>query len=191
MVCIYTPEATEDCSTLHAFSSSEDGVYLHTRSDGRLFNLARLRAKTKVRRVLIRDMLLADDAARTTHSEEALQRHINCFAHACGEFGLTISTHTSGALHQEQRQTDRHINEGTLHSHSSKHETQNKAYKTADALAMEYRMLSCGLLWSTVCCCCDDCWISGCCLIDYLWVTVCRLVDYLGLLYAAVCITLG
>ncbi|XP_063604704.1 uncharacterized protein LOC134780126 [Penaeus indicus] len=31
----------------YAFSSSEDGVYLHTRSDGKLFNLARLRAKTK------------------------------------------------------------------------------------------------------------------------------------------------
>ena len=33
----------------HAFKSSCDGVHLYTRSDGKLFNLARLRARTKVR----------------------------------------------------------------------------------------------------------------------------------------------
>ena len=32
-----------------AFGTSEEGVYIRTRSDGKLFNLARLRAKTKVR----------------------------------------------------------------------------------------------------------------------------------------------
>ena len=47
----------------YAFIQSEDGMYLHTRSDGNLFNLARLRAKTKVRKVLIRLMLFTDDAA--------------------------------------------------------------------------------------------------------------------------------
>ena len=31
----------------HAFSESEDGVFRHTRSDGSLFNLSRLRAKTR------------------------------------------------------------------------------------------------------------------------------------------------
>ena len=30
----------------YAFSESEDGVFLHTRSDGKLFNLSRLRAKS-------------------------------------------------------------------------------------------------------------------------------------------------
>ena len=46
-----------------AFDTTTEGIYLRTRSDGRLFNLARLRAKTKVREVIIRDMLFADDAA--------------------------------------------------------------------------------------------------------------------------------
>jgi len=40
-----------------AFSQPEDGMYLQTRNDGSLFNLSRLRAKTKARRVLIREML--------------------------------------------------------------------------------------------------------------------------------------
>ncbi|KAJ8340611.1 hypothetical protein SKAU_G00352440 [Synaphobranchus kaupii] len=72
-------------------SHQEDGVFLHTGSDGKLFSLAHLRAKTKVQSVLIREMLFADDAALTSHSEEALQRLINCFALACRDFGLTIS----------------------------------------------------------------------------------------------------
>ena len=46
----------------HAFDTTTEVIYLRTRSDGRLFNLARLRAKTKVREVLVRDMLFADDA---------------------------------------------------------------------------------------------------------------------------------
>ena len=75
----------------YAFDDNEDGVYLHTRSDGRLFNLARLQAKTKVRCVTIREALFADDAALATHTEEALQRLMDRFSHACDEFGLTIS----------------------------------------------------------------------------------------------------
>ena len=46
----------------HAFPE-EDGVMIHICSRGRLFNLSRLRAKTKTRRVLIRELLYADDAA--------------------------------------------------------------------------------------------------------------------------------
>ena len=50
----------------HAFDTTTEGIYLRTQSDGRLFNLTRLRAMTKVRKVLIRDMLFADDATVAT-----------------------------------------------------------------------------------------------------------------------------
>jgi hypothetical protein len=56
----------------YALHESEDGIFLHTRSDGNLFNLSRLRANTKVHQVLIREMLFADTAL-ATHSEETLQ----------------------------------------------------------------------------------------------------------------------
>lgn len=85
----------------YAFSQSEDGVYLHTRSDGSLFNLARLRARSKIRRVLIREMLFADDAALTALSEEALQNLVTRLAHACREFGLTISLKKTNILGQD------------------------------------------------------------------------------------------
>ena len=84
----------------HAFSHSEEGIYIHTRSDGGLFNISRLRAKTKVQRVLIREMLFADDAALTAHTEPALQQLISCFANACSEFGLTISIKKTNVLGQ-------------------------------------------------------------------------------------------
>ena len=75
----------------YAFNTSTEGVFLHTRADGKLFNLARLRAKTKVRHVVIREMLFADDAALVTYTMEDLQQLIDKLSHACKEFGLTIS----------------------------------------------------------------------------------------------------
>ena len=64
----------------YAFNTSTEGVFLHTRADGKLFNLARLRAKTKVRHVVIREMLFADDAALVTHTMEDLQQLIPTLA---------------------------------------------------------------------------------------------------------------
>ena len=85
----------------HAFDSSDDSVYIHTRSDGKLFNLSRLRAKTKVRRVLIREMLFVDDAALVAHTEEALQRMINSFSQASNDFSLTIILKKTNILAQD------------------------------------------------------------------------------------------
>ena len=84
----------------HAYSTSSKGIYLHTRSDGRLFNLARLRAKTKVHEVIIRDMLFADDVAIVAHSQNELQSLTDDFSQACKEFGLTISLKKTKVLGQ-------------------------------------------------------------------------------------------
>ncbi|XP_063595337.1 uncharacterized protein LOC134772300 [Penaeus indicus] len=84
----------------HAFRTSSEGIYLRTRSDGRLFNLACLRAKTKVREALIRDMLFADDAAVATHTQRELQTLMDHFSQACKDFGLTISLKKTNVLGQ-------------------------------------------------------------------------------------------
>ena len=85
----------------HAFGNSPEGVYLRTRSDGRLFNLSRLKAKTKVRNILIRDMLFADDAAIVTHTEQDLQSLMDRFSQACKDFSLTISLKKTNVLGQD------------------------------------------------------------------------------------------
>ena len=48
-------------------------------------------AQTKVREVLIRGMMFADDAAVVAHTQEELQSLMDCFSQACKDFGLTIS----------------------------------------------------------------------------------------------------
>ena len=64
---------------------------LHTRSTGGLFNLSRLRAKTKTKRVLIRELLYAYDPAPVAHSEVHLQNLCERFAKACNDFSITMN----------------------------------------------------------------------------------------------------
>lgn len=85
----------------YAFADCSEGVYIRTRSDGKLFNIARLRAKTKTLKVLIRELLFADDAALASHSEAGLQRLVDKLSHACKEFGLTISLKKTNILAQD------------------------------------------------------------------------------------------
>ena len=85
----------------YAFGSTTEGIYLRTRSDGKLFNISRLKAKTKVRRKCLRDFLFADDAAFTTHSAEALQHLMNRFSEACQDFGLSISQKKTQVMGQD------------------------------------------------------------------------------------------
>ena len=74
----------------HALSWSPVGILLHCRSSGKLFNLSRFKSKTKIVKVLIRELLIADDAAIVTHAEEDLQKLLDNFSRACTDFGLTI-----------------------------------------------------------------------------------------------------
>ena len=85
----------------HEYDTTTEGIYLRTRSDGRLLNLARLRAKPKVRKDLIRDMLFADDAAVVAHTHEELQSLMDCFSQACKDFGPTISLKKTNVLGQD------------------------------------------------------------------------------------------
>ena len=55
----------------HAFKDSEDGIYLHTRSDGKLYNLARLRAKTKVMHVTTPHQTSASGVRCSTQSNDS------------------------------------------------------------------------------------------------------------------------
>ncbi|KAI2649254.1 RNA-directed DNA polymerase from mobile element jockey [Labeo rohita] len=64
-------------------------------ADDKLFNIAHIR-------VLIREMLFADDEALTSHSEDDLQQLFSRFSYACKEFGLTISLKKTKVMAQEK-----------------------------------------------------------------------------------------
>ena len=105
----------------HAFSLSEDGVYLHNISDSKLFSHARFRLRTKVRKVLNREMFFADDAALAAHTEEALHWLVNCSARAWHEFGLTISLKKTNIMHGPRRQPNSQHLHRWLHSRGGRH----------------------------------------------------------------------
>lgn len=83
-----------------AFSNCDKGIYLQSRSDGSIFNLRRFNAKTKVKDILSRDLLFADDCALVAHNLEDIQSIMDCFAHAAQRFGLTVSLKKTEILFQ-------------------------------------------------------------------------------------------
>ena len=68
-----------------------DVIYIRFRTDGSLFNLRHLLARTKTTGKLITELLFADDCAFLAPTEEALQHIVNRFSDAAKNFGLTIS----------------------------------------------------------------------------------------------------
>ena len=49
----------------------------------------------------VRDLLFADGAAITTHTQEDLQRLLGCFSEACKHVGLTISLAKTQVMRQD------------------------------------------------------------------------------------------
>ncbi|KAJ2950085.1 hypothetical protein O0L34_g11426 [Tuta absoluta] len=68
-----------------------EGVRIRFRTDGSLFNLARLRARTKVSYALITEIMYADDLCFLAESPDGLQQLMSVFHQACCKFGLKIS----------------------------------------------------------------------------------------------------
>ena len=84
----------------YTFQNNVDGIYMHFRMDGGLFNIRRFQAKTKVTDFRVTDLLFADDAAIVTHDPVSLQRLLNKLSEACNVFGLTISTSKTVVMQQ-------------------------------------------------------------------------------------------
>ena len=55
-----------------AFRDMGDGVYIQSRQSADIFNVAHLRAKTKTTRILMKELLFADDSALVVHSAEEM-----------------------------------------------------------------------------------------------------------------------
>ena len=70
---------------------SSTGITILPRDDGNFFNLSRFKAKSRTQRVIVSELLSADDAALCATSADQLQNLLNCFSSSCDKFGLTIS----------------------------------------------------------------------------------------------------
>ena len=80
-----------------ALAKTSAGTTIRYTTDGRFFDMRRLKGNTKVQEAQVRDFLFADDRALAVHSEEDLQCLADCFSTAAKAFGLTISIKKTGA----------------------------------------------------------------------------------------------
>ena len=76
------------------------GVFVRTRTDGKLFNLARLRAHTKTLKMCIRELLYADDSALVANNAVDIQQIVDRFSSAAVLFGLKINISKTKLLYQ-------------------------------------------------------------------------------------------
>ena len=79
-----------------ASHDNDDGIQQKYRTDGGVFNIRRLKAKTKVKVATLRELLFADDC----NTETEMQQCVNHFSRACDNFGFTISTKKTEVMHQ-------------------------------------------------------------------------------------------
>ena len=83
-----------------AFKNCSIVVPIQFCTDGNVFNLRRLHAKTKVQCQVIRELLFADDCALLAHTENEAQELFNRFSNAARHFGLTVSRKKTEVLLQ-------------------------------------------------------------------------------------------
>jgi len=74
---------------------------LRFRLDGDVFDLNRLKAHTKVKKITLTEMLFADDAALCANSEEELQIIVTTFYETFKEFGLQLAIKKTEVMMQK------------------------------------------------------------------------------------------
>ena len=86
-----------------AFRDMGYGVYIQSRQSADLFNIAHFRAKTKTPRMLMRELLFADDSALVAHSADEMQQILDAFSNASKKFGLKINIKKTEVLYKNPR----------------------------------------------------------------------------------------
>ena len=78
----------------NAFRDMGDGIYIQSRQSADLFNVA------KTTRILMRELLFANDSALVAHSAEEMQKIVDAFSNASKKFGLKINIKKTEVLYQ-------------------------------------------------------------------------------------------
>ena len=73
-----------------AFQDGDNGIPIRYRSDGKLFNLRRLQAKSKVQREVLDEFLFADDMQMVLQ-QKRMQKGVDQVTDSCDSHDLTIS----------------------------------------------------------------------------------------------------
>ena len=74
-----------------AFQDGDNGIPIRYRFDGKLFNLRRLQAKSKVQTEVLNEFLFADDMAKGAPTEEKMLKGVDQVSDSCDSYDLTIN----------------------------------------------------------------------------------------------------
>ena len=85
--------AFQDCDT-------QNGIPIRYRFDGKLCNLRRLQAKSKVQTKVLDEFLFADDMAKGAPTEEKIQKGVDQVSDSCDSYDLTISIKKTEVVYQ-------------------------------------------------------------------------------------------
>ena len=83
-----------------AFQDGDNGIPIRYRFDGKLFNLRRLQAKSKVQTEVLDEFLFADDMAKGAPTEEKMQKDVDQVSDSCDNYDLTISIKKTEVVYQ-------------------------------------------------------------------------------------------
>ena len=83
-----------------AFQDGDNGIPIRYRFGGKLFNLRRLQAKSKVQTEVLDEFLFADDRAKGAPTEEKMQKGVDQVSDSCDSFDLTISIKKTEVVYQ-------------------------------------------------------------------------------------------
>ena len=83
-----------------AFQDGDNGIPIRYRFDGKLFNLRRLQAKSKVQTEVLDEFLFADDMAKGAPTEEKMQKGVDQISDSCDSYDLTISIKKTEVVYQ-------------------------------------------------------------------------------------------
>ena len=79
---------------------------VHLKSTSHHYNVAHFRAKTKSTRILMRELLFADDSAVVAHSAEEMQKIVDAFSDTTKTFGLGSNISSNGCIDDEIPKTN-------------------------------------------------------------------------------------
>ena len=90
-----------------AFQDGDNGIPIRYRFDGKLFNLRRLQAKSKVQTEVLNKLLFADDTAKSADdtaksapTEEKMQKCVDQVSDSCDSYVFTISIKKTEVVYQ-------------------------------------------------------------------------------------------
>jgi len=84
----------------HAFDGYDKGVWIQSRPGVDLFNVNQFKYFTRTRKVLIRELMFADDTTFVAHYHQQAQEIITRFAKSARDFGLKINITKTEMMYQ-------------------------------------------------------------------------------------------